>query len=321
MHVKFLIATSLFALTVTACGHMAPAPAAANAPSIPARPKITGISHLAVYTSNPAATDHYYREVIGAVKMRDPENPQGVRYALSDTQFIEVLPLPPGSGINRLDHAAFITEDAEQLRLYLAANNWKTPGRLERGSDGSRWFEVLDPEGNKVQFVQPGHPEKPLSAPNAIGHHIIHIGYMVHSREAEDKFYRELLGFRPYWYGGMHDDRTDWVSQQTPDGHDWLEYMMVTDPAPGIPKDMTLHNLGVLDHLSIGEVSVDDAFAKLKASGKLAGVDAMTHTQIGRDGKGQYNLYDPDGIRLELMNFHATEKPCCSSFTADDPAE
>jgi hypothetical protein len=45
------------------------------------------------------------------------------------------------------------------------------------------------------------------------------------------------------------------------------------------------------------------------------------HTQIGKDGKGQFNLYDPDGIRLELMNFHATEKPCCSPFTADDPAE
>ena len=47
----------------------------------------------------------------------------------------------------------------------------------------------------------------------------------------------------------------------------------------------------------------------------------MPHTQIGKDGKGQFNLYDPDGIRLELMNFHASEKPCCSPFTADDPAE
>jgi hypothetical protein len=45
------------------------------------------------------------------------------------------------------------------------------------------------------------------------------------------------------------------------------------------------------------------------------------HTQIGKDGKYQFNLYDPDGIRLELMNFHATDKPCCSPFTADDPAE
>jgi hypothetical protein len=31
-------------------------------------------------------------------------------------------------------------------------------------------------------------------------------------------------------------------------------------------------------------------------------------------------MYDPDGIRLELMNFKATDKPCCSPFTADDPA-
>ena len=32
-------------------------------------------------------------------------------------------------------------------------------------------------------------------------------------------------------------------------------------------------------------------------------------------------FYDPDGVRVELMNFHATEKPCCSAFTAEDPAE
>jgi hypothetical protein len=42
---------------------------------------------------------------------------------------------------------------------------------------------------------------------------------------------------------------------------------------------------------------------------------------MGRDGKGQFNLWDPDDVRVELMNFHATEKPCCSAFTAEDPAE
>ena len=41
--------------------------------------------------------------------------------------------------------------------------------------------------------------------------------------------------------------------------------------------------------------------------------------KVGKDGKYQFNMYDPDGIRLELMEFHAVEKPCCSSFTADDP--
>jgi hypothetical protein len=43
--------------------------------------------------------------------------------------------------------------------------------------------------------------------------------------------------------------------------------------------------------------------------------------KIGKDGKYQFNMYDPDGIRVEMMNFHASEKPCCSPFTADDPAE
>jgi len=107
---KSLAAFSLLAFTVTS-----------NAQSASVRPKITGISHLAVYTSNPAATDHYYREVIGAAKLPDPENPQGVKYALSSTQFIEVLPLPANAGINRLDHTAYNTESAEGLRRYLAA--------------------------------------------------------------------------------------------------------------------------------------------------------------------------------------------------------
>ena len=47
----------------------------------------------------------------------------------------------------------------------------------------------------------------------------------------------------------------------------------------------------------------------------------MRRRRSGADGKYQLNLYDPDGIRTEVMNFHATEKPCCSPFTAEDPSE
>ncbi len=47
--------------------------AAAQLPDkAPARPKITGISHLAVYTSNPAATEHFYVNTVGAVKESRP---------------------------------------------------------------------------------------------------------------------------------------------------------------------------------------------------------------------------------------------------------
>lgn len=310
MHSKVVVAALVAALSV-----------AAVALNPQERPKITGISHLAVYTSNSAATDHYYREIIGAGKADDPENPAGVRYYFSPDQFVEVLPLPADAGVNRLDHAAFNTVNAEAMRKYLAGKGWTAPASIMKGSDGSRWFEVLDPEGNKIEFVQPG-PRQPssTSGPNVVGHHIIHVGFLVHSRAAEDKFYRDLLGFRPYWFGGMQEGKIDWVSQQVPDGPDWLEYMLTSGASgPGIPAHISQQQLGVLDHLSIGVNSVPDEFKKIE--GRL---DNSRHDQgpkIGRDGKWQFNLYDPDGIRLELMNFHATEKPCCSPFTASDPAE
>lgn len=300
---------------------MAAAAMVAVAQAEPARPEITGISHLAVYTSDPAATEHYYKDIIGAAKEPDPENPAGVRYAVSATQFIEVLPLPAGAGINRLDHTAYNVSNAEGMLKYLAAKGWKTPSMVMRGSDGSRWFTVLDPENNKVEFVQPPTDPKAPNAPNVIGTHIIHLGIMVHSRAKEDTFYRDLLGFKPYWFGGMQAGKLDWVSQQVPNGHDWLEYMLTSGPSgSGIPATMTLHALGVLDHLSIGVKSVDASYKVLEAGNRLTGKHDA-HTQIGKDGKGQFNLYDPDDIRLELMNFHATEKPCCSPFTAPDPSE
>jgi len=60
--------------------------AAALSPSAPIkRPKIIGISHLAVYTSDAVAANHFYGELVGATKLTDPENPRGVRYAFGLT--------------------------------------------------------------------------------------------------------------------------------------------------------------------------------------------------------------------------------------------
>jgi catechol 2,3-dioxygenase-like lactoylglutathione lyase family enzyme len=313
MRLRILVGACGFALSLTIAAQMPDKPIA--------RPKITGISHLAVYASDPAATDHFYREIVGAAKMPDPENPKGVRYMINATQFVEVLPLPPDSGINRMDHTAYDTDDAEGMRKFLSVRAWKAPGAVTTGSDGSRWFDTTDPEGNKVEFVEPPPHPKAVEAPNVVGRHVIHVGILVHSRADEDTFYRDLLGFRPYWWGGMQDDKIDWVSQQTPNSRDWLEYMLTSGPSsPAIPLHMSQVTLGVLDHLSIGVNSVDAAYKQL-TDGKRHDGRHDDKPKIGKDGKEQFNMYDPDGIRLELMSFHASEKPCCSAFTADDPAE
>src|ERR1700760_2530741 len=128
------------------------------------RPSIGGISHISVYSSDPAKTEHFYVHDLGGVKREDPESSAGVRYYFSPIQFVEVLPLPAGnSSINRLDHVAFNTANADGLRKYLGEHGITVPGSVEKASDGSQWFDVSDPEGNKVQFVQP--PAKPAAIP------------------------------------------------------------------------------------------------------------------------------------------------------------
>ena len=284
----------------------------------PSRPPLTGISHISVYTSDPAAAQHYYVDIVGSVKGADPENPQGVRYYINNTQFVEVLPLVDKNSHDRLDHLAYQTTDAEALRIYLKSKGVEVPASVQKGGDGSRWFDVKDPENNTVQFVQPpAHPHA-ISAPNLVGHHIIHVGMLVRSQEKEDAFYRAILGFKPYWHGGMQPDKTDWVSQQTPESHDWLEYMLTSGPSGGGIQDISQHQLGVLNHLSIGVVSMPQTYDTLKAANRLAPPDAKT--QIGKDGKWQLNLYDPDGTRLEYMEFSNVRPPCCSEFTAPNPS-
>jgi catechol 2,3-dioxygenase-like lactoylglutathione lyase family enzyme len=311
---KWMIASVVLGLSGMAMAQLPDKP--------PARPRITGISHMAVYTSNAEAADHFYRVTLGAVKQSDPQDAKGVRYAFNATQFVEVLPLPAGVGVDRLDHTAWNVTDAEAMRRYLAAKAWKVPGQVNRASDGSRWFMTKDPEGNHVEFLELPSNAKAPTASDVIGKHIIHVGFLVHNRSVEDTFYRDLLGFKPYWFGGAKDGRIDWVSQQTPDSHDWLEYMMTGSPTDtGIPASMSQRTLGVLDHFSIGVDSVPDAYKVLAAGDRMAGARHDDAPKIGLDGKYQFNLYDPDGIRVEMMNFHASQKPCCSPFTAEDPAE
>jgi catechol 2,3-dioxygenase-like lactoylglutathione lyase family enzyme len=243
-----------------------------------------------------------------------------VRYYFAAAQFVEVLPVPSGPpSINRLDHVAFTTTDAPALRNYLAAQKITVPKKVEQGSDGSRWFAVIDPEGNKIEFVQP--PAKTPDVPaNSLSSHIIHVGFIVHNRALEDSFFRAVLGFRPYWFGGMKDDTPSWVSQQVPDGTDWLEYMLVGTPdGKGIPAAMSRADLGVLDHFSLGVPNAQTAYTLLWNEGRLAG--QSNTPKIGRDAKWQLNLLDPDGTRAEIMEFHAIGTPCCSPFTASDPQQ
>ena len=281
------------------------------------RPPITGISHMCVYAHDLTASDNFYGHILGATKAPDPQDPAGTRYYFSPTQFVEVLPLPADHTISRMACVAYTTPDAAALHGYLAAHNVAHLSELRTSADGARWFDTQDPEGNKVQFLQPSHAHTVAITTLPISSRIIHMGYLVHNRADEDHFYRDLLGFRPYWYGAMKPESLDWISQQVPDGHDWLEYMMVGDGSDTPLDHLNEREIGVLNHFSLGVPNMEQAVTTLYAQDRLS--PRHDGPQMGRDGKWQANLYDPDNTRVELMEFQPVSKPCCSDFTASSP--
>ena len=276
------------------------------------RPKITGIDHVDFFTTSPETNQHLYVAVLGLAQA-EPLEPGQIQRFMVGTQWIGYRPLPDPQLTDRMDHVAFSTENCEALKAYLSAKGI-TPDAIASLKDGSRRFMVKDPDGHSIEFIQPAPSHSPAATKgDPVSRHMIHAGFIVRDRAAEDHFYLDILGFRPYWHGGMQPDRTDWVSLQVPDGSDWLEYML---NAPVPPDQRTS---GVLNHLSLGVRDMKQAQRTLESHSWMP--HGNEQAKIGRDGKWQLNLYDPDQTRVELMEFKPVEKPCCSEFQAPHPEE
>ncbi|HEX4487143.1 MAG TPA: VOC family protein [Terriglobales bacterium] len=275
------------------------------------RPKITGIDHVDFYTTDPAKNDHFYTGVLGLAHAEPIEPGQTQRY-VAGTQWVGYSAAPDPSVRNRMNHAAFATDDAAALKKYLASKQIKVPDALTKWPNGSKSFVVKDPEDHAIEFIQHAKSKiKTEGMSDPVSQRMIHVGFVVKNREEENKFYIDTLGFRPYWHGGMKDDQTDWVALQVPDGSEWLEYML------NIKPDASLNTIGVMNHISLGVADIKQANAKLESHGWTP--SASEKMQLGRDGKYQLNVYDPDHTRVELMEFKPAEKPCCSEFTAAHP--
>lgn len=300
------------------------------------RPKITGIDHVAFYTTALEANRHVYDVILG-LPSAEPIEPGETQRFVTGTQWVGYSPAPEPKATDRLDHVAFTTDDVSALRSYMAAHGVKVPEELQQRPDGSRSFQVLDPEGHRIEFVQRSASNivvqlahtlrensdskgstASVSSTRAddgdpVSRRMIHAGFIVRDRDAEDRFYKDLLGFHVYWHGGMKPEHTDWVAMQVPDGTDWLEYMLNIEANP------SLRTTGVMNHISLGVANMQKAEAKVEAHGWDPHGDQ--HVQMGKDGKWQLNLFDPDFTRIELMEFKPAEKPCCSDFQGPHPQE
>jgi catechol 2,3-dioxygenase-like lactoylglutathione lyase family enzyme len=277
------------------------------------RPRITGIGHVRLYVKDVDKSREFYKSILGL-----PEGGGCVGHTAAcftifwgRRQAIELEPARSSEVKNWVAEIAFATDDAVQMRRYLAAHGVKC-GSIEQ-KYASAHFRVADPEGNVIGFVQRNSSsidDLPPQPPNEVGTRLLHAGFVAKDVAAENKFYVDLLDFKLYWYGGMKDDGVDWYELQVPDGSDWIEYML------NVPASADHKQLGAQNHFSFGVNEIQAAAEQLRKNGmeKIAGPG------IGRDGKRGLNVYDPDDTRVEVTEFTPAQKPCCHPYTAPHPA-
>lgn len=123
---------------------------------------ITGIEHIALTAERPAELQCWYVEVFGFVPVAEsgkPTNfiraPGGMLLEFLPTNVEEDHGNSKGSGrFGGFDHLAFATTDiettAEKLRLHQVTIVSKSAAAM----NGTQHLFFLDPEGNKLQFVQ-----------------------------------------------------------------------------------------------------------------------------------------------------------------------
>ena len=276
----------------------------------PQRPKISGIDFVRLRVTNIDASRKFYEDVLKLSRSsRWCYRAEATCYLLNPFQNLEILPLEKLDS-NGVDAIGFWVSDVHLLRSYLSAHGVKSED-VVANSLGEDCIGVHDAEHHQIIFasLKGGIAGSLMQSPARVSDRMIHAGLVIRDRSGEDHFYKDILGFRLYWHGGMKDEKDDWVAMQVPDGTDWLEYML------NVPADASHHTLGVMNHISLGVTDIHATEKQLIANGWKP----TEEPKIGRDGKWQLNVYDPDDTRVEFMEFKPAQQPCCNPFTGPHP--
>jgi lactoylglutathione lyase len=271
---------------------------AVSAPGGPERPRILGISHVALRVSDPTRSRVFYERFLGCptVQAASGLEPTTLRVAVGERQYVELRAgLRPDE--DRLDHVALETDDVDAMRRFLAARGVDVPGVVLEAS-GSRCLMVKDPEGRSIEFVQPA-PEagprsalsRPAGAPGPVAHRLRHAGILAGDLSAADHFYHDVLGLTETWRGSRSG----------------------TGALPPPTARGSQH------HICLEVSDIEEARVRLLERRDVGSYAGPLEIRVGTNRKRQLNLFDPDGTRVELMEPGTVDGQPVPSSTAPPP--
>ena len=285
------------------------------------RPKIVGLSHIALYVHDIEKSRAFYKDFLGFGEPytlnRDDGSLHLTWIKINDQQTIELFP-EKGAKSDRLYHIAVETDDATAMRDYLASHGVKAPETVKTGKIGNANYFIQDPDGHNVEIVE-YKPDgwtvqnKGKFLPDTrISNHLWHVGILVGDLDAADSFYNGILGFKETWRGTKNPAVLSWVHAMVPDGKDFVEFMLYSE-LPDADKRGRFH------HLCLEVPELDKARAVLQERASRIGYTQPMEITTGVNRKRQLNLYDPDGTRVELMEPHTVDGSVAPPSTAPVP--
>ena len=142
----------------------APLPSRAQEDSAPRRPRITGLSHVALWVRDLEKSRAFYKDYLGFGEPYSLSNPDGgvllTWIKINDRQSIELFPVnanTPKDG-DSLYHVALETDDAQGMLDYLISKGVKAPGgktlpaRAKAGQIGNLNYFTEDPDGHIIEL-------------------------------------------------------------------------------------------------------------------------------------------------------------------------
>jgi len=237
---------------------------------------------------------------------------------VNDRQHVELFNEPSTHPPSMMSHVCFAVEDVEAMRTYLRAKGYDVkPGNGSKTRTGDYAFEIKDPDGTLVEFVQslPSGMEmkaKGKFAPETrVSSKIYHVGFLVGNTDKAMEFYGNVLGFTETWRGTGNPKQLSWINMKVPDGSDYVEFMLYDKVPTGF---------GGKNHvaLSVPDIAKSVAVLETRPAFKLYGKPMTIATGVNQ--KRQVNIFDPDGTRVELMEENTiTGKPTPPSTAPPPP--
>ena len=267
------------------------------------RPHILGVAHVAFRVSDLDKAGAFYENVLGYAEpfsLNEENGKSTIAFVkVNDEQYVELLQGDARSQ-GQLDHFALYTDDLAGMRGYLLAKRVPIFIDIHQGRVGNPFLTVRDPDGRLIEIVQyspdslTGRSHGKSMPASRVSSHITHVGIVVRSEGSAMRFYRDILGFREFSHGSGGGGQPGWVDLQAPDGNDYIELLPFTD----VPSSS---DLKAQNHFALATPDVRKTVASLQPRATSGTLTSPITVQTGGNLPPRANVFDPDGVRIELM--------------------